>query len=132
MSAENVQLVREGYEAFSLHGEDAILEYLHPDCEVTPAQEVPGSRTYRGHDGFRQYLADTRDVFGEFGWEATELIDVGESVVARTPFFAEGRESGVPVEATLFIVWTMRDGMAVSSRGYLDRETALEVAASSP
>ena len=126
-----MRLVRQGYEAFSLGGEEAILEYLDPDIEVSPIEEVPGRRSYRGHDGFRQYLADTRQVFGQFGWEATELVPLGDSVVARTRFFAEGLGSGVPVEATVYIVWTVRDGKAVSSRGYLDRDEALAVASAS-
>jgi ketosteroid isomerase-like protein len=130
MSADNVEVVRRGYEAFSRDGEEAIFEFLDPEVEVTPIQEAPGSRSYRGHDGFRQYLTDTREIFGQFSWEATELIDAGESVVVRTRFVAEGRGSGVPVEAVVFIVWTMREGKAVSSRGYLDPDEALRVAGS--
>jgi ketosteroid isomerase-like protein len=130
VSEENVQLIREGYESFSREGEEAILEYLDPEFEVAPIEEAPGGRTYRGHDGFRQYLADTREIWGQFGWEATELIDQGDSVVVRTRFHAEGRGSGVPVEAIVFIVWAMRDGKAVSARGYLDRDEALAAATS--
>lgn len=129
MSAETVELVREGYEAFNQGGEEPIFQFLDPDFELTPIQEVLGSRIYHGHDGFRQYLVDTREVFGDFGWEATELIDVGESVVARTRFYARGRGSGVPVEAILFIVWTVRDGKAIRAGGYLDRHEALRFAA---
>jgi len=64
------------------------------------------------------------------GWEATELIDHGDSVVVRTRFYAEGRGSGVPVEAIVFIVWTVRDGKAVSARGFFDRGEALAAATS--
>ncbi len=128
MSAENVEIVREGYEAFRREGEEAIFGFLHPEVEVTPIEQAPGSRTYWGHDGFRQYLADTREIFGQFGWDATELISVGDSVVARTRFYGEGRGSGVPVEAIVFIVWTFRDGKAIGSRGYLDRDETLRAA----
>jgi len=130
VSEENVQIVREGYEAFRRDGVEAILEFLDPEVEVTPFEEAPGGRSYRGHDGFRQYLSDTREIWGQFGWEATDLIDLGDSVVVRTRFHAEGRGSGVPVEAIVFIVWAMRDGKAVSARGYLDRDEALAAASS--
>lgn len=129
MSAENVELIRRGYEAFSREGEEAIFDFLDPEIEITPIVEAPGSRSYSGHDGFRQYLADTYEVWGRFGWEATELIDQGDCVVARTRFFAEGRASGVPVEVVVFIVWNVRGGKAVSARGYLDRGAALAAAA---
>jgi ketosteroid isomerase-like protein len=111
VSAQNVELIRKGYEAFSERGEEAIFEFLDPEIEVRPIDEPPvGLRSYRGHEGFRQYLADTREVWGSFGWEATELTDAGDSVVARTRFYAEGRGSGVPVEAIVYIVWRVRDG----------------------
>jgi ketosteroid isomerase-like protein len=129
VSAENVEVIRRGYEAFQTRGEEAIFEFLDPEVEVRPIDEPPvGLRSYRGHEGFRRYLADTREVWGRFGWEAGELIDAGESVVARTRFYAEGRASGLPVEATVYIVWVVRDGKAVSARGYLDRDEALAAA----
>jgi ketosteroid isomerase-like protein len=129
VSAEDVDFIRRGYEAFQARGEEAIFEFLHPDIEVRPIDAPPvGLRSYRGHQGFHQYLADTREVWGRFGWQATDLIDAGESVVARTRFYAEGRASGLPVEATVYIVWVVRDGKAVSAHGYLDREEALAAA----
>ena len=129
MSAEDVDFIRRGYEAFQTRGEQAIFEFLDSDIEVRPIEEPPvGLRSYRGHQGFHQYLADTREVWGRFGWEASELIDAGESVVARTRFHAEGRGSGIPVEATVYIVWVVRDGKAVSAHGYLDRDEALAAA----
>jgi uncharacterized protein len=129
VSAENVDVIRRGYEAFQSGGEEAIFEFLDPEIEVRPIDEPPvGLRSYRGHQGFHDYLADTREVWGRFGWEATELIDAGESVVARTRFYAEGRGSGVPVEAIVYIVWVVRDGKAVSAHGYLDRDEALAAA----
>jgi ketosteroid isomerase-like protein len=128
MDSTNAERVGAGYEAFARYGVDAIIELLDPEIEVAPIEEVPGRRTYRGHEGFRSYMAEIRELFGDFGWEATELTEVGNSVVARTRFYAEGRESGVPVEAIVFIVWTLRDGKAIRARGYLDRDQALKAA----
>jgi hypothetical protein len=90
VSEENVRLVREGYEAFSREGEEAILEYLDPEIEVSPIEQVPGRRTYRGHDGFLQYLADTRDVFGQFGSEATQFDDPGGQRRGSHPLLRRG------------------------------------------
>jgi ketosteroid isomerase-like protein len=100
-----------------------------PSSSSSTPRSKSGRRSYRGHEGFRQYLADTREVWGQFRWEATELVDAGDSVVARTRFVAEGRGSGVPVEAIVYIVWVVRDGKALSCRGYLDRDEALTAAA---
>jgi hypothetical protein len=46
----------------------------------------------------------------------------------ETRFFAAGRGSGIPVEAMIYNVWTVRQGKAVRVRGYLSRSDALEAA----
>lgn len=132
MSTDNVELIRDGYEAFGRDGVDAILEFLDADIQVIPFDEAPGARSYQGHEGFRQYVADMREFFAGFGFEALELIDEGDIVIARTRFFGEGRGSGVPVELVFFVVWTVRDGRAVRARSYLDRDAALAAAAVTP
>jgi ketosteroid isomerase-like protein len=128
MSEENVELVRRGHEAFRDSGEEAIFEYLHADIVVTPVEELPGVETFHGHDGFRRFFQTMRDAFGDFGWEPQELVDLGDHVLAETRFFAAGRGSGIPVEAMIYNVWTIREGKVARVRGYLDRSEALEAA----
>jgi ketosteroid isomerase-like protein len=128
MSEENVELVRRGHEAFRDSGEEAIFEYLHADVDATPVMELPGAEAYHGHEGFRSFFQTLREAFGDFGWEPQELVDLGDHVLVRTRFFAAGRGSGIPVEATIYNVWTIRDGKVARVRGYLDRSEALEVA----
>ncbi len=128
MSEENVELVRRGHEAFRDSGEEAIFEYLHADIVVTPVEELPGVETFHGHDGFRRFFQTMRDAFGDFGWEPQEFVDLGDHVLAETRFFAAGRGSGIPVEAMIYNVWTIREGKVARVRGYLDRSEALEAA----
>jgi uncharacterized protein len=128
MSEENVEIVRRGHEAFAEAGEDAIFEYLDPDIDLTPVAELLDSETYHGHEGVRQWFETMRDAFGEFGWEPLEFVDLGEHVLVATRFFAAGRGSGVPVEATIYNLWTVRLGKAVRVYGYLARSHALEAA----
>jgi uncharacterized protein len=129
MSQENVEIVRRGHEAFREAGEEAIFEYLHPDIDLTPVAELLDSETYHGHKGVRRYFQTMREAFGDFGWEPQEFVDLGDHVLAATRFFAEGRGSGIPVEAMIYNVWTVRRGKAVRVRGYLSRSDALEAAA---
>jgi ketosteroid isomerase-like protein len=128
MSEENVELVRRGHEAFRHSGEEAIFEYLHADVDVTPVEELLDAETYHGHDGFRRFFQTMRDAFGDFGWDPQEFVDLGDHVLVATRFFAEGRGSGAPVEATVYNVWTVRQGKVVRVRGYLSRPQALEAA----
>ena len=128
MSEENVELIRRGHEAFRDLGEEAIFEYMDSEIELTPVAELPGLETFHGHDGVRRYFEVTREVFGDFGWEPQEFVDLGEHVLVATRFFAAGRGSGIPVEAMVYNVWTIRRGKIVRVRGSLTRSHALEVA----
>jgi ketosteroid isomerase-like protein len=128
MSEENVELIRRGHEAFRDSGEEAIFDFLDADIELTPVAELLDSETYHGHEGVRRYFQTMREAFGDFGWEPQEFVDLGDHVLVATRFFAEGRGSGVPVEAMVYNLWTVRRGKAVRVFGYLDRSRALEAA----
>lgn len=58
-----------------------------------------------------------REAFGDFGWEPQEFVDLGDHVLAETRFFAAGRGSGIPVEAMIYNVWTIREGKVVAETG---------------
>ena len=125
MSAADVETLRWGYDAFRTEGVDAVLRFLDPEVEITPIREAPGSQTYRGHAGLRQYVDSLRDAFGEFGWDAEEMLDLGSDVLVETRFHGQGRVSGIPVEATVYFLWSFRDGKVVRVNGYIDRDAAL-------
>jgi ketosteroid isomerase-like protein len=128
MSEENVDLVRRGHVAFRDSGEEAIFEYLHADIDLTPVEELLDGETFHGHDGVRRFFQMLREAFGDFGWEPQEFVDQGDHVIVVTRFFAAGRGSGVPVEAMIYNVWTVRHGKAVRVHGHLSRSDALEAA----
>jgi ketosteroid isomerase-like protein len=128
MSQENVAIVRSVHEAFRDDGEEAIFEYLDAEIDLTPVDELLDAETYHAHDGVRRYFQSTREAFGDFGWEPQEFLDQGDHVLVETRFFAAGRGSGVPVEAMVYNVWTVRQEKAVRVRGFLSRSKALEAA----
>ena len=118
MSEENVELVRRGHEAFRDSGEEAIFEYLHADIELTPIEELVDAGTFHGHDGVRRFFQTLREAFGDFRWDPQEFRGSGRPRPGCTRFFAKGRGSGVPVEAMVYNVWTVREGKATRVRGY--------------
>ena len=128
MSEETIETVRRGHEAFREGGEQAIYAYLDPDIELTAIEELPGNETHYGHSGVHSWFQTLREAFGDFTWEPQEYVDLGEQVLVATRFIAEGRGSGVPVEVTVYNLWTVRQGKAVQVRGYLSREDALAAA----
>jgi ketosteroid isomerase-like protein len=128
MSQESLEMLRRAHERFREEGEDVIYEYMDPDIELTAIEEMPGNRTHRGHAGVHDWFELLRESFGDFTWEPRNYADLGEHVLVDTQFIAEGRESGVPVEVTVYNLWTVQDGKAVRVRGYLNRSDALAAA----
>jgi hypothetical protein len=56
MSDENVELVREGYEAWNRGDLDWPLDHITPDYEFRTAQLFPDTEAvYRGREGLRQF-----------------------------------------------------------------------------
>jgi uncharacterized protein len=128
MSHEDVELLRNAYDAFRESGEDAIYEYLDPEIEARAIEEMPGNETHHGHAGVHEWFEMLREAFGDFTWDPLEYDDLGDHVLVVTQFIAEGRGSGVPVEVTVYNVWTVRQGKLSRVRGYLNRSDALAAA----
>ena len=121
-------MLRIAHDAYRESGEDAIYKYLDPEIEWRAIKELPGNETHHGHAGVHEWFETLREGFGDFTWDPLEYDDLGDDVLIATRFIAEGRGSGVPVEVTVYNLWTVRQGKATRVRGYLDRSEALAVA----
>jgi uncharacterized protein len=126
VSAENVQRLREGYEAFNRGDFEAVLELMHPDVEVHDRPEVPDPRDYEGLDGARAAFASVLEMFEQYEIEPVEFIDGDEYVVVVLRQRGRGLASGVDVEGEIVHVWTVRDGQAVDLRAFSSRADALD------
>ena len=123
MSAENVELVRRIYDAWSR--EESARDYIAEDVEyINPSYAVePGVR-----HGRRSFAA-VRDTYGDYEVRPVEYIDAGDDdVVVLARFEASGGGSGVPVAGEQGFIWTVRDGQAVRFRWFLSHAEALEAA----
>jgi ketosteroid isomerase-like protein len=126
MSQQNVDRVREAFDRFRATGEPE-LEGLHPEIEVHD-HDIPDAEAYRGREGFRRWLGDWGDAFGEFNMEPERWIDAGDRVVCVFRIRAKGRGSGVEVERRDAMVWTVHDGATVRIDYYNNEAQALEAA----
>jgi len=80
----------------------------------------------KGHEGYRQLLAEGAEVWDEFTFEVEELIPTEDGVLTLVVARGRGRASGEAIQnrvATLFIV---REGKITRIQAYSDREAALE------
>jgi ketosteroid isomerase-like protein len=113
MSEEDVQAVRDAFDAFERDGIDGLL--------AEPA-------VYRGHEAVRRHLTTMLGEFEEVHVEATELVDAGDHVLVSLRLSGRGKRSGAPVELTMTQVSTGRGGLAVRIRNYPTKAEALEAA----
>jgi ketosteroid isomerase-like protein len=128
MSQENVEIVRRGFESFARGDLDSFLAFTDPEIEITEPSEVPGQRTYRGHQGLLDSMADWAGQWDEFHAEPVRMIDAGEQVVVQVHQRGRGKGSGVLVEQQFGYVLTIRDGKLIRWQAFNHFREALEAA----
>jgi ketosteroid isomerase-like protein len=130
MSQENVEIVREAFEAFNEGDLEAVVGICDPAIEWLPPAELPSSSTYHGHQGVRDATGDMLDLFRGLRAEPERLIDAGDQVVVLFMWRGRAKGSGLSLEqfGKQAGVFTMRGGKAVKVEWYLDRATALDAA----
>jgi uncharacterized protein len=129
MSRGNLEIVRQGVEAFDSGDVERVLELAHPDFVAEVPPEVSAEPDlYRGHDGIRRYVASFQDAMEDIHFEAERLWDAGESVVVELLLTARGRQTGIPVEQRSAGVWTVRDGSIHRIRAFGSVQEALAAA----
>jgi ketosteroid isomerase-like protein len=126
MSQENVELVRQAYEAFAAGGVDATALSFAPDAIHHAFPEWVTQSEYRGPDGLRTLLAEWTDNFDDFEFDVRELRDCGDSVVMLGETVGRIKGSGVPIRQPVGTVWSdFRDGQIGQSRSFLTWHEAL-------
>jgi ketosteroid isomerase-like protein len=129
MSHENVEFLRQGYEALERGDMEAFTalsrERLGPDFDF---HHVWDGRVFKGFEGTQEWVADTRDTWEEYRQELKEIVDLGENVVVVLRVSARGGGSGVPVAQELAVLWTFENEKPVRARSFTSRAEALEAA----
>ena len=110
---ENVELVRQLYAWFAAGETEKAFEVYDEDIEwnTTGAPwlvELGFAAVSRGHDAIREGFRDWLEAWEAISYEAYELIDVGDSVLAMVRVAARGRASGIAVESETPQLWTRR------------------------
>ena len=132
VSEENLDVVRRIYDAaarrddvvpFEVYAEDIIWDMSNSRRALLAMKPV-----YHGHEGVRQYWRENLSAFGAIDFEVEELIDAGDQVLAVIREREVGRASGVPVETTHLVVYTLTGGKVIQMQVFDDRQQALEAA----
>jgi ketosteroid isomerase-like protein len=127
--AENVEIVKRGFEAFDQGGVEALLEFVHEDFEATtPPGLASEPDTYRGHEGVRRYFDSFYEAMDDIRWEPHSFQEVGDKVVVEFTLYARGKSTGLEFGQPAVQVWTLRDGKGIGLELYPTLEEALAAA----
>ena len=133
MSQENVEIVRRVYDAAARRDSATVFALYRPDVELDASRlGVPGAAgddgVSHGHEGLRAFFREWHEAWGEIEYDYEELIEAGEQVISIVSRHARGRSSGVSVERSFALLWTLRDGKVARVVWFLTRDEALQAA----
>jgi ketosteroid isomerase-like protein len=114
MSEKDVEMVRNGYATLARDGVESMLEFVHPDFEMTtPAALSAEPDTYSGREGMRRYWAGFDGGMEDVQFIPGDLEDLGGGrVLSVSVLRGRGRTTGIEVEQQIVLVWEVRDEMA--------------------
>lgn len=125
MSAEDVETIRTGIEAYNAKDVDGLLRTADDQVVLIPLRSLLEGGEYRGPDGLRRFMADMDEDWSERAIEVDEVRDLEDRVLVLGDFHGVGRASGAEVRYPVAWLCEMRDGKLAHMRAFSDRETAL-------
>jgi ketosteroid isomerase-like protein len=129
VSRENVDIVREAYEAVNRGDLDTAVSCIATDMEYVASGAVPGATgVFMGPDGVKKFIAGLYGEFDDARAEVSELLDAGDQVLVSATARGRGKLSGVETQWETWQLWTLRDGKLVRGQGFTSREEAVEAA----
>jgi uncharacterized protein len=107
----NVDVLRAGYEAFNRRDWDAFLKAFTEDVVLEQTGAVFDSQgRFEGHEGLMESQRELAEAWDELRYEPEEFLEDGDRILVLVRYSTRGRDSGIPFEATIGHLFTMRDG----------------------
>jgi uncharacterized protein len=121
MAEANVEIVGRLIDAWSRRDLEAVLEAMHPQCEV---RGIEVGEALRGHDELAAGFRDWFDAFEEFTIEPEDFISDGDRVLVPMRQRARGKGSGLEIDQRFYQLFTLRDGMVFRFEEYSEEADA--------
>jgi ketosteroid isomerase-like protein len=129
MSQENVEIVRNGFDAFTRGDIKGVLRLCDENIVVTQPKELPGvSPQQRGHSGVLEAFSIWPEQWDDYHIEILRIADTGDYVVVTARTGGRGKQSGVEVEMDFTFVFSVRDEKIVEMQIFMREDQALEAA----
>ena len=128
MAAEDVELVRRAFEAFSRGDFDTAFADFSADVVWRMSTDEPDARTHQGIAAVRRFVDSLADPWANRFSDVMQfepLIDRGDAVVVPWTARVAGRESGIVLDVNETYVVTLRAGKIVRVEEYRTTEEAL-------
>ena len=133
MSRTNVEIVRRAQEDFDRTGRPDP-ELMAPDFvwDMTNFHGWPEQQSYEGLQGTLAFLGNWTSAWDDWELEMEELHDAGDRVVAVMCQRGRSKTTGVLVEMSFAMVWTLRDGKEERMEMYSNPAEALKAVGLEP
>jgi ketosteroid isomerase-like protein len=128
MSPTSREIAARAIDAFNRGDTDAFAALTTPDFEWLPSMAAIEGDPFRGREGIDKYFESLSSAWEEFQIVTGRFHETGDIVVMLGTLRGLGKGSGVPVDASLGMVFDLRDGAISRIRGYLDHGEALRAA----
>jgi ketosteroid isomerase-like protein len=126
MSQENVEIVRRGYEAYSVGDFTTLREIYDPDVVMHHLEGWPEPGPSVGREAVLREFEQLRETGEAQTLEVTDFVDAADRVVVRYAMHGSGR--GPDVEMEFSSVYTLRNGKVVIQQTFSDHDEALKAA----
>jgi ketosteroid isomerase-like protein len=129
MSQENVEIVRNAFDASTRDDMDGVLRLCDENIVVTQPKELPGvSPQQRGHSGVLEAFSIWPEQWDDYYIEILRTADSGDDVVVTARTGGRGKQSGVEVKMEFAFVFTVRNQKIVELQIFMREDEALEAA----
>jgi ketosteroid isomerase-like protein len=129
MSQENVEIVRQAFEAFSERDRDAWFSLCDDALEAVPSGDWPETATIRGPEAAWDFFLQAEEPWETGAYQLAEMIDADEDrVVAHQVRDMRGKESGVTVRYDYWAVFRVHAGKVIRVEYFGTRVGAVEAA----
>jgi ketosteroid isomerase-like protein len=130
MSEENVGIVLGAiaYEYYGVGDRAEAEAIFDPQVVLNPQNEGLDEEPSYGPDAMRDDWERWASAFEDLTVTFEEFIDAGHQVLVVAHHQGRGRDSGVPVDARYYELYTLRGGKVLRVDEFADRGQALEAA----
>jgi ketosteroid isomerase-like protein len=126
MSQENVEVVREQFEATNRREFAVPMASWADDVKLIAREGDINSGTYVGRDVVGEFFGGWFRAFGDVHFDVREIRPAGDAVAVAASHRARGRHSDIEVTDTFFYEYRLRDGKIIRIKFHSSWSKALE------